>query len=329
VPNLTHPDVASAPQPPELNDSVPTEHFVDVDGVRIRYLRAGSGPPLLLVHGLLGYSFSWRHNIAALARRATVYAPDLPGAGYSARAKIDGSLRGLAHLLLRFMDAVGIDSADVVGTSHGGAVVMTLAALDAAACLEAGACIPGPKVSSQTGPAVFKPAVPSSRQARVRRLILVAPVNPWSFGRQWLVRVLGTRPGAIAALALAPAIRASRGYFLRRLYVNPSRITPGTVEGYVAPLTIPGSITHVLRTLKPWQTDVRALDAALPRIAHIPTLLIWGSHDTVIHPASASTLAQRFHNCDIVTLQGAGHLPYEELPDQFNAAVIRFLRTEN
>ena len=47
------------------------------------------------------------------------------------------------------------------------------------------------------------------------------------------------------------------------------------------------------------------------------------------HPTDAATLAQRFHNCDIVTMQGAGHLPYEELPDQFNAAVIQFLRTEN
>jgi len=51
----------------------------------MRYLSAGSGPPLLLVHGLLGYSFSWRFTIPALAQHATVYAIDLLGTGFSDR----------------------------------------------------------------------------------------------------------------------------------------------------------------------------------------------------------------------------------------------------
>ena len=53
--------------------------------VRMRYLQAGSGPPLLLLHGLLGYSFSWRYNLLPFSQFATVYAPDLPGTGYSER----------------------------------------------------------------------------------------------------------------------------------------------------------------------------------------------------------------------------------------------------
>jgi pimeloyl-ACP methyl ester carboxylesterase len=55
----------------------------------MRYLRAGSGPPLVLLHGLMGYSFSWRFAIPALAPLRTCYAPDLLGAGFSDRPRID------------------------------------------------------------------------------------------------------------------------------------------------------------------------------------------------------------------------------------------------
>ena len=57
-----------------------------IDGVRWRYLHAGSGPALLLVHGFMGYSFSWRFVIAGLARHYSVYAVDLPGCGFSERS---------------------------------------------------------------------------------------------------------------------------------------------------------------------------------------------------------------------------------------------------
>src|SRR5579863_9024322 len=109
------------------------EHRIALDsanGARIRYLYAGSGPALLLVHGLLGYSFSWRFTIPTLAQHATVYAVDLMGTGFSDRPPdLDCSFRASAHRLLRFMDATGIASCDLLGTSHGGAVCMILAAL--------------------------------------------------------------------------------------------------------------------------------------------------------------------------------------------------------
>ena len=114
----------------------------------MRYLCGGSGPPLLLLHGLLGYSFSWRFALPLLAEKATVYAVDMPGVGFSDRPPgASGSLRAQAKRLLRFMDGVGIASCDLLGTSHGGAVVMMAASL---------------------------------APERVRSLILVAPVNPWS-----------------------------------------------------------------------------------------------------------------------------------------------------
>src|SRR5258707_12218218 len=103
--------------------------WMDIDGARMRYLRAGSGPALILLHGLLGYSFSWRYTMPALAPYATVYAPDMLGAGFSDRpARLDYSLRGMAQRLLRFNSGPGISSFDLLGTSHGGAVAMMAAA---------------------------------------------------------------------------------------------------------------------------------------------------------------------------------------------------------
>ena len=68
--------------PPSQQASVPIEDLrMNLNGLGCRYQRAGSGPALLLVHGLMGYSFSWRYAIPVLAQQATVYALDLPGTG--------------------------------------------------------------------------------------------------------------------------------------------------------------------------------------------------------------------------------------------------------
>src|ERR1700751_1084381 len=64
---------------PSLNDIAAEECFATIDGARMRYLKAGSGPPLILLHGLMGYSFSWRFNLPALDQHSTVYAVDLRG----------------------------------------------------------------------------------------------------------------------------------------------------------------------------------------------------------------------------------------------------------
>src|ERR1700692_3576291 len=122
----------SARSAPALAEGV-EECWMDFDGSRMRYLRAGSGPPLILLHGLLAYSFSWRYTMPALAPYATVYAPDMLGAGFSDRpAGIDHSVRGTARRLLRFIERLGVSSFDLLGTSRGGAVAM----IAAAECLE-------------------------------------------------------------------------------------------------------------------------------------------------------------------------------------------------
>src|SRR5579862_6633429 len=96
------------------------ECWTEIDGARMRYLRTGSGPALILLHGLLAYSFSWRFTMPALAPYATVYAPDLLGAGFSDRPSgLDHSMRATAKRVLRFIENLELSSFDLLGTSRG------------------------------------------------------------------------------------------------------------------------------------------------------------------------------------------------------------------
>src|ERR1700721_1696325 len=111
-------------------DRLPIENpWVQVDGHRMHCLKAGIGPDLILVHGLLGTASAWDPVISHLAEESTVYAVDALGLGESDRVPgIDASLEAQAGRLVAFMDESGIRSADFLATSHGGAVMLALAA---------------------------------------------------------------------------------------------------------------------------------------------------------------------------------------------------------
>ena len=274
---------------------------MDLDGARMRYLRAGSGPVLILLHGLLGYSFSWRYTIPGLAPYATVYAPDMMGAGFSDRpAGLDHSLRGTAYRLLRFIERLGITSFDLLGTSHGGAVAMMAAA----------ECMTG------------------NVRLRIRRLVLVAPVNPYSSHGRRLAPFVGSNLGTALFRWAIPYSRFSYSYWHRRLYGKRGNIPSEALEGYMAPLAKPGLFDHALSIVRTWTKDLQQLEETLPKLTGIPTLLMWGSTDPAVYVSSAVPLAKYFPNSRLIVFPGIGHLPYEECPEQFNRALIEFLTLE-
>jgi pimeloyl-ACP methyl ester carboxylesterase len=263
----------------------------------MRYLRAGFGHPLVLLHGLLGYSFSWRRNLEALATRRTVYAPDQLGAGFSDRVPgLDCTLRAIAERGIEFLDRVGIREFDLLGTSHGGGVAMMMAAL-----------------------------LRERGDNRLRRLILVAPVNPWSPHGRRLAPLLSSRGVSEAFAWTMPRARFSYRYLLRRLYGDPHRIPPGTLEGYAAPARIPGTFEYGLSILNTWLSDLEELKRCLPSLPEIPTLLLWGTADVAVYASSADHLRRHLPNSTLVRFPGVGHLPYEEVPGEFNRTVLEFL----
>jgi pimeloyl-ACP methyl ester carboxylesterase len=99
-----------------------------VGGLRTHYLEAGEGPPLLLLPSMLVLGRSYRRPVAALAGRFRVLAPELPGSGHSARLPAPWSLEEHAGWVPRYMDAVGVGRALVIGHSNSAAVALLLAA---------------------------------------------------------------------------------------------------------------------------------------------------------------------------------------------------------
>jgi len=286
----TIPEVARIPGAEERN--------VALDGVTWRYWYAGSGPPLLLIHGFMGYSFSWRFNVEALSRHFSVYALDLPGCGFSQRTQASQcTLAGDAERVLRFMDELGIEQADMVGSSRGGGLAIVLGDLLAK----------------------------RKMAHRMRRLILVSPINPWSSNGRLLTRMFATRIGGEFVLRVLPNLHIVLTRYFKRLYGDPDRISPGSIEGYEAGLKVPGSFEHLLLIVRSWHHDLNVVEQSLPAIAEVPTLLLWGSHDKAVFPSSIHPLQRPLKNSALVLMRGVGHLPYEEVPEEFNRTVSDFL----
>ncbi len=181
---------------------------MDFDGARMRYLRAGSGPPLILLHGLMGYSYSWRYAMPALSPFATTYAPDLLGAGFSDRPRgIDHSMRGTALRVLQFAKRLGLSSFDLLGTSRGGAVAMCVAA----------ECVTG-----------------NAAGMHLRRLILACPVNPYSSHGKRLAPFLGsTSRRGIVSCRVERQMHAHVVSVLPRPHVRRSKQNPCRKFGWL------------------------------------------------------------------------------------------------
>lgn len=280
------------------------ERWLDLPDGRMRYLKAGSGPALILIHGLMGYSFSWRFTIPALVPHATVYAIDNLGAGLSpANEGIDCTARATAERILQFADALGIKDFDLLGTSQGGGVAVMVAAVCAERCSE-------------------------TNNPRLQRLVLVAPVNPWSPRGKRLAPFLASPLGSMLLRCTIERWRSLDYLWLRRMFGDGSKIPPDSLAGYRVPVLKNHGLRHALRIVRHWTADLAELEATLPKIRDYPTLLIWGTKDRAVHVRSAEPLHQNFRDARLVVFKGVGHLPYEEAPKDFNRALVAFLTGE-
>lgn len=270
-----------------------TPGSVLLSGQKMTFRRAGQGPDVLLIHGLVGSAHNWETNLDDLAAHATVYAVDLMNMGESDRVDgLDAGLEAEADRIASFMDALGIDQADVVGHSHGGAVAMMLAA---------------------------------RHRDRVRSLVLFAPANPFCEMGRGLIRFYSSRVGAFFARCIPGMPLIAKKLALRRMYVDRSKVTGTALQGYVGALNR-GSINRVLAIVQGWWTDMALLKAQLERVAMMPTLLIWGDQDTAVGLGSGRKLAEVL-GAQLMVVQGVGHLPFAEQPEICNRAMRSWLLT--
>lgn len=265
---------------------------VPIRGGQVTVVRRGSGRPTLLLHGIPLSSLTWRHTIGPLSEGREVISVDLPGYGRSDKpARADYSPAGQAAALVEVIDELGLAQVDVVGSSYGCAVALTLAA---------------------TAP------------EQVGKLVLINPVcypgGPHDLERLSRIRlVAAVAKPVLRTAALGRRLMASR---LRASYADPAKATPELIDAhYRLLLERSGEVSYLasLRALK--QEDLVAL---LPRVPH-RTLVLWGADDHVLPAGDGERLVADLPDARLEVLDGVGHFPHEEAPDRVNALAAAFL----
>jgi len=256
----------------------------------------GDGPTMLLVHGMAGSAETWRHVVEPLARDFRIVAPDLPGHGASAKPAGDYSLGALASILRDVLDELDVASATVVGQSLGGGVAMQFA---------------------------------YQFPERIERLVLV---GSGGLGREvsTLLRVLAF-PGAEYVLPLVtPWFARDAGArvidWLGSLGLH-SSVAEEMWSAY-AGLTIGENRQAFIRTLRSvvdvGGQSVSALDR-LHLAGAVPTLIVWGEHDTIIPVHHAHRAHEAIAGSRLEIVEGCNHFPHVEQPDRFVTVLRSFM----
>lgn len=267
-----------------------------IHGHAICYRTAGSGPAILLVHGIAGRAENWDPIIPALAREHTVIAPDLPGHGLSGKPPGDYSIGALASAMRDLLVYLGHERATVIGHSLGGGVAMQYAYMFPERC---------------------------------ERLVLMSSgglgpdVSP-------ILRAAAL-PGADLFLTLtagaATAVGAPVGRALGRIGLRPSPDVAEVARGF-ASLADAETRMAFLSTLRAViGTKGQRVDASnrLYLAAEMPTLIVWGADDPIIPAHHGERAHAAMPGSRLRVFEGAGHMPHFDAPTAIAEALLEFI----
>jgi pimeloyl-ACP methyl ester carboxylesterase len=248
----------------------------------------GQGPHVLMLHGFLQSSWAWRLNLDALARRFTVHALCVPGAGWSDKPAVAYGLHGQAKRVLEAMTALGVQKAHMIGNSLGGALALQVA-------LEAPTRVDRLVLVAPAGAGVYPATIAASLQHPLAAPLLGLPgVGPaLKLALQW---------GAYPRMAVDDAV----------------------MHRFLQPLRSPGGARAALAMARSFPRDVAALERRLGEI-HQPVLLIWGECDRVVPLEAVLRVQGRLRDARLERFDCSGHCPMEEEPERFHREVLAFL----
>lgn len=265
-----------------------------VNSRRLRYLDYGSGPAVVLLHGMAASWHWWLENIPALAQHHRVIAVDLPGFGDSEPLPAPAEMATYAHTVLDLLTELGIESATVSGHSMGGLVAMAM-------------FVTAPR--------------------RVRNLILVDSGGvPMSERRLAVILVMLRMCSAVLRRRLIRQALVIKPW-VRRLALSAALHDPLVMSPELAAKTMPlfgrqGFVDAVAAA-------GRAVHAAVPEAITCPVLLVWGERDVIVSPRCAQQMHDRLPDSELVVFAGSGHTPMIEFPDQFNDLALKFMAARN
>ncbi|HEY1853459.1 MAG TPA: alpha/beta fold hydrolase [Solirubrobacterales bacterium] len=267
-----------------------------IHGRSVSYTETGSGPVLLLVHGMAGSTENWREVIEPLARAQTVIAPDLPGHGASEPGSGDYSLGAHAAVLRDLLVSLGHERATVVGHSLGGGIAMQ-----------------------------FTYQFPEL----VERLVLV---SSGGLGPE-VSRVLraAALPGADIFIAATAGVGARAGSVLGRglgaVGLRPNADLAEVARGYasLADGERRAAFLETLRAVVGTGGQKVAAGDRLYLAEALPILIVWGREDPIIPVAHAEAALETIPGARLEVFDGVGHLPQIEAPGHFIAVLEQFL----
>ncbi len=263
---------------------------IEVDGYRYAVADLGKGPALVLLHGLGGSIYDWRHLIRPLAEGHRVVAIDFLGGGESDRpADGDYSVTAQARRVRGILDALRLEKATLVGNSYGGGVALRFA---------------------------------QDYPERTERLVLINSIcyRDAVPGYATLCRI----PGAERVAEVLPLGRPTR-WVLRGCYKTVEKLSEEELQTYIAEIGVPGRRAAIVRMVRAvLREDAREFQSRFKSI-RAPALLIWGTADTTVPLDLGRRLARDLPEARLVELE-AGHVAHQERPEEVLREIRGFLR---
>jgi pimeloyl-ACP methyl ester carboxylesterase len=270
---------------------------MELHGHRVMYRMAGSGPPVVLIHGMVNSSRHWEGVAQQLASDYTVIAPDLIGHGDSATPRGDYSLGAHAAAIRDLLAVIGIERATIVGHSLGGGVAMQFF-YQFPQRTERLALISSGGLGHDVSPMLRGAALPG-----VQNLL-----------------ALGAHPRVLDALSAAGQKMRERG--------NSKGVYLQAVVRALRPLEQPGARTafvHTLRSVIDIHGQRVSARDRLYLAAELPTLIVWGDRDPILPVQHGREAHELIPGSQMEVMPGAGHFPMLDDPYHFARLLRAFM----
>jgi pimeloyl-ACP methyl ester carboxylesterase len=269
-------------------------HRIRLDDREVNYVEIGEGPALVFLHGLGASWQSWLENLPEFARDHRVVAMDFPGFGYSEPPAGEITIEYYADWVFRLYDALGIESAAVVGNSMGGFIAADMAI---------------------------------RRPERVERMAVVSAAVFWQDYRRAQPLVgLARLSNAYVARALT---RSTDTVATRPRLRSWALATAGFRYPHLISKELAHELVRSARRTEGFLPALEALadyplDEELPKIS-CPTLIVWGAHDTLVPAKDAKRMQELIPGSRSEVFERTGHVAMLERPERFNKLLREFL----
>lgn len=262
--------------------------FISLGGHITHYIEKGEGPPAILLHSWFHDSQMWSRNIDTLAKSFKVYAMDFWGFGYSTREILDWGYPLYAEQLLRFMDALGIEKASLMGQSIGGGTSILFC---------------------------------TQHREKVDKIVLVTsggmPNPPLLMTRISCLRCVGE---------FLFGLPGSRRGILKTVFIHDEKsIGGGYFEDLSRFHQIRGTTETLLSSLRKNFFDKLLPEINRLGEMEVPILIVWGRHDRSIRLKLGQEMHKILKGSRLEILEDAAHCPNYEQPEKFNELVMGFL----